>query len=98
MHTIAVDMLLNEQKQDKMCKKLASQIYCSNKNSSKSFTLSADGVLQKHQCINGLQYDMTIAPCSLIPTILHEFHDSKGHQGTIHTFEAIRRSYWWPKL
>ena len=42
-------MLCNEQKQNNMCKMLASQKCHSNKNSSKSFTLSADGVLQKHQ-------------------------------------------------
>ena len=42
---------------------------------------------------HGLKHDITIAPNSLEPTILHEFCDSKGHQGTIHTFETIRRSY-----
>ena len=39
-----------------------------------------------------------MAPHSLVTTILHEFHDSRCHQGTIHTFEVIRRCYWWPKL
>ena len=77
---------------------LASQICHSNKNSLKSFTLSTDGVLQKHQHIHGLQHDITIVPCLLVPTILHEFLDSKGHKRTIHTFEAISRSYWWFKL
>ena len=42
MQTISINMLHNEQNWDNMCKKLASQ------NSSKSFTLSADGVLQKN--------------------------------------------------
>ena len=60
--------------------------------------MSASGILKKHQYIHGLQHDVTVAPCSSVPTILHEFHDSKGHQGNIHMFEAIRRSYWWPKL
>ena len=98
MHTICIDMLCKEQKQDKMYKNLASQIHHSNKNYLKLFTLSRDGVLQKHQYIHGLEHAVTIAPCALVPTILHEFHDSKGHQGTICTFEAIRRSYWWRKL
>ena len=30
--------------------------------------------------------------------ILHDLHNSKGHQGTVNTFEAIGRLYWWPKL
>ena len=60
--------------------------------------MSANGILQKQEYIPGLKYDITTAPQSIIPTILYEFHDSKGHQGTIHTFEATRRSYWWPGL
>ena len=80
MLTVGIDTLQNEQKWDKTCKTLASKIHHSSKNSSKSFTLSAEGVLQKHQYIHGLQHDVTIAPHSLVPTILHEFYDSKGHQ------------------
>ena len=80
MQTISIDMLHNEHKLDNMCKKLAFQICHRNKNSSKSFTLSANGVLQKHQHIHGFQHDVTIELCSLVPTILHEFHDSTGHQ------------------
>ena len=45
-----------------------------------------------------MKHDTTIAPHSLVPTILHEFPDSKHHQGTIPMFKAIGRSYWWPKL
>ena len=63
-----------------------------------SVTMSTSGILNKHQYIQGLECDVTIAPHSLVPTILHEFYYSKGHQGTIHTFEALRRSYWWPKV
>ena len=29
---------------------------------------------------------------------LHKFHNSKGYQGTIHTFEALKVFYLWPKL
>ena len=60
MHIVGIDMFGNEQKWDNTCKQLASQICWSNKDSSKSFNLSADGVLQKHQYIHGLQHDMTI--------------------------------------
>ena len=60
--------------------------------------MSENDILQKQHYIHGLKHDVTIAPHSPVPTILHEFHDFKCHQGTIHTFEAIRRSYLWPKL
>ena len=56
------------------------------------------GILQKQQYIHGLKHDVTIAGYSLVPTTLHEFHNSKGHQGTICTFGAIQRPYWSPKL
>ena len=69
-----------------------------NKNSFKSVIMFASGILLKQQYVHHFQCDITIAPHLLIPTILHEFHDSKGHQGSIYIFEAIRRSYWWPKL
>ena len=50
------------------------------------------------QYVHGLKHDITIAPNALLPTILHEFHDTKGHQGTIHTSQSIRRFYCCPKL
>ena len=80
------------------CKKVVPQTCHGNKSSLLSVTSSASGILQKHQYVHGLQHGVTIAPCSLLPTVLHEFHDSKGHQETIHTFEAIQRPYWQPKL
>ena len=58
----------------------------------KSVIMSANGILKKQQHVHGLKHDVTIAPHPIAPTILHEVHDSKGHQGTSHPFEAIRRS------
>ena len=55
--------------------------------------ISSDGLLQKQQYVDGPKYDVTIAPHSDTPVILQEFHKSKGHQGTIPTFEAISRFY-----
>ena len=88
MHITSITMLSNEKKWD-----LTSQLHHSNKSSLKSVIMSANGVLQKQQYIHGLKHDVTIVPHSLVPTFLHEFHDSKSHQGAIHTFEVIKRSY-----
>ena len=52
--------------------------------------MSANGILQKQQCVYGLKHDITIVPHSLVPTILHEFLVSKDHHGNIGTFEAVR--------
>ena len=88
---------ITTQRWDITCEQLASQSCHSNKNTLKTAVISANGMVQKQQYVHGLKYDVTIAPHSIIPIILLEFHNCKGHQGTIHTFEAIRRSYWQPK-
>ena len=41
--------------------------------------MSASGILQKNSS-HTLKHDVTVSPHSLVPTILHEFHDSKSHQ------------------
>ena len=99
MYTLSTMMLCTEPTWNITCKKLASQLYHSKKvsNRNKSVIIPANGIL-KQQYVLGLKHDITIVPHSVIPTTLHEFHDSKGYQGTICTFEAIRRSYWWPNL
>ena len=92
IHTINIRILCTEQKWDKICRKLTPQVCHSNKSSFKSVIMSVSGILQK-QYIHGFKHDITIAPHSLVQAILHEFHDSKGYQGTICTFEAIGRLY-----
>ena len=72
--------------------------HCSSKNNSNTIVISANGLLQKQQYVHGLKHDVTIALCSIVPLILYEFSNFKGYQGTINMFEAIARSYWWPKL
>ena len=68
------------------------------RNTIKPVMISSDGFLQKQQHVCGLKYDATVAPNSIVSIILHELYNSKGHQGIIHTFETIRRFYWWLKL
>ena len=94
VHTISISMFCTEQKWDKTCKKLVSQICHGNRSNFKSVTMYVGGILQKHQYVHGLQHDITAVPHSLVPTTLHDFHDSKCYQGTICTVETIRRSYW----
>ena len=90
IHTLNATML-------HACKKLVSLLHHSNKGNFKSVIMSANSILQK-QHVHGLKHDVTIAPYSLVPPILPKFYHSKVHQGTIHTFEAIRISILWPKL
>ena len=79
-----------------MWEKIALELHHGYNSSIMLVIMTTNGILEK--CIHGLKHDVIIAPYSLAPTILHEFYDSKGHEGYIHTLEAIRRSYWWPNL
>ena len=81
-----------------LVKKLALQSHNSSKNIFNTVVISIDGILQKQQYGHSLKHDVTIAQCCIEPIILHKFHNFKGHHRTIHTFKAIGRSYWWPKL
>ena len=95
---VDANVLHTEQIQATTCIKLASQLHHNSKGKQPSVVMSTKGLLQKHQYIHVLQHDITMASHSLMPIILKEFHDSKGHQGPIHIFETKGRSYWWPKL
>ena len=39
-------------------------------------------------------------PASLVPTLLHEFHDSLygGHYGGDHVYEKVRKYFYWPRM
>ena len=79
MHTIGTTMLHTEKMWDITCKTLVSELCHSSKISFKLVIMSANGILQKQQYINGLKHDITKTLFSVEPTILHVFHDSKGH-------------------
>ena len=98
IQTLSNDRLHAEQKKDMNCRKVAAQSYHKNRNSFNLVIISADSLLLKQQYIYVLRHDGIIAPHSVVPIILHEFHNSKGHQGTICTFETIGKFYWWPTL
>ena len=98
IHIKNSNVLHAEQKSDITCKKIASQSNHSNKNIFNTVIISADGILQKKQYIHGLKHNVTLAPCSIVPIILHKSKNSKGHRGIIHMFKVLRRSYWLLKL
>ena len=79
MHIIRIGMLPNEQTWDTMRKILRSQICHGNKTVSSQLLWLQVWYLTKNTDIHGLQPDVSIVPHSLVPTILHEFLDSKGH-------------------
>ena len=91
IQTLSTDRLHAEQKKETNYRNLAAQSHC--KNSFNLDMISVDGLPQKQQYIHGLKHDVVIALCSTVPTIFHVFHNLKGCEGTIFTFEAVRRFY-----
>ena len=37
-------------------------------------------------------------PTTLVPTVLHEFHDAHGHFGVNRTYTMIAEQYYWPRM
>ena len=37
-------------------------------------------------------------PTTLVPTVLHEFHDTRGHFGVNRTYAMIAEWYYWPRM
>ena len=88
IQTLSTDRLLAKQKKEINGRNLAVQSQCKNRKSFNPVMISTDGLLQKLQYIHGLKHYLVVTPHSIVPTSLHEFHNSKSHQGTIHILEA----------
>ena len=88
IQSLIIDKLHAKQKKDIHCRNLGSQSH-KNKDTFNPVMISPDGPLQNHQCVHGLNYDITIALNSIVPIVLHEIHYSKGHQGTLCIFEVM---------
>ena len=77
------------QKQDKFCKNKVCKLH-SGINS--SFYLNTDSILEQTLIINNLlEVCMTVAPLALTNTLMHEFHNCRGHQGCARTLNALKR-------
>ena len=37
-------------------------------------------------------------PTTLVPMVLHEFHDARGHFGVNRTYAMIAERYYWPRM
>ena len=97
--TITTELLIEKQKKNEQCRTLVAEFHKLRHTKIKHFAyLEKNGMLCKSVLIHSLPHDVTVIPKQLTHIIVVEFHSSKGHQGTICTFEAIWRKYRWPKL
>ena len=45
--------------------------------------------------VDNLEVNAIVIPTPLIYTLLHAFHNCKGHQGSARTFNMPKRRFWW---
>ena len=79
-------------KQDKFCKHKFCKIH-SGINS--TFYLDNDSILKQTILVNNLEVCTTVIPIALTNTLVHEFHNCRGHQGCARTLNALKRRFWW---
>ena len=84
--------LCNLQKQDKFCKNKVKELHASIAN---MFYLNTDSILKRKVVINDLEIHMTVIPLALTRTLLHEFHNCRGHRGFNRTLNSLKRKFWW---
>ena len=80
------------QKQDKFCKKKACELHS---GANDSFYLNTEGILKHTLVINNLEISTIVVPLTLTNTLLHEFHDCRGHQGCARILNTLKRKFWW---
>ena len=45
--------------------------------------------------VNNIEVNAIVVPTPLIYTLLHEFDNCKGHQGSARTFNMLKQKFWW---
>ena len=80
------------QKQDTFCKKKVHEIKTSTPN---EFYLNSENILKRKIIVNNLYVNVIVIPTPLTYTILQEFHNCKGHQGSARTFNMLKHKFWW---
>ena len=59
------------------------------------FYLNSENILKIKIIVNSLEVYTIVVPTPLIYTLLHEFHNYKGHQGLARMFNMLKQKFWW---
>ena len=82
---ITTKMLQNHQKQDRFCRKKACELQTG---------LQKQKYFNKKILVNNLEINVIVMPAPLLYTLLYEFHNCKGHQGSTRTFNIFKQKCW----
>ena len=89
---ITTKTLKRLQKQDKFCKRKVHEITTGTSN---DFCLNSENILKRIIVVNHLEVNTTVISTPIIYTLLHEYHNCKGHQGSARTFNMLKHEFWW---
>ena len=89
---ITIKMLRRLQIQDRVCKKKVHEIKTGIQN---EFYLNSENIFKKKKIVNNLEVNTIVVPTPLTYTLLHVFHNCKGHQGCAKTFNMLKCKFWW---
>ena len=80
------------QKQDKFCKTRVCELHADIND---NFYLKNDSILKCKIVVNNLEENAAVVPSTPTYTLMHEFHNCRGHQGCSQTFNLLKRKFWW---
>ena len=85
---ISVQELLQRQKRDKFCRRLAKTLHKDT-----NFRINHEGLLGKQINILRNTYQVYILPQRLVHHIIKIFYDNRGHQGISRTINMMKRNF-----
>ena len=90
---ITAQELLQSQRQDRFCRKLAK-----NQHNDTNFRINHEGLLVKQISILRNTYQVYVLPQKLVHRVIKIFHDNRGHQGISRTINMMKRRFWFRKM
>ena len=90
---ISVQELLQSQKQDKFCRRLAKNLHKDT-----NFRINHEELLVKQINILRNTYQVYVLPQKLVHCIIKIFRNNRGHQGISRTINMVKRRFWFQKM
>ena len=89
---ITTKTLRRLQKQVRFCRKKVNELKTGTHD---EFYLNSKNILKRKTIVNNLEVNAIVIQTPLTYTLLHEFHNCKGHQGSTRTFNMLKCNFWW---
>ena len=89
---ITTKTLRSLQKQDRFCGRKVHELQTGLED---QFYLNNENILKRKVIVNNLEVNIIVIPAPPVYTLLYEFHNCKGHQGSARMFNLLKYRLWW---